>query len=137
MHQKSTPPIDDSYVAYSHSVETINSWYSQNSAVGNLAVISQVLFPVFVMVYIVTFFVFFLELKPHDFGKKLENELTSDSKSIKASAEAKLLTKVTISILFHLCCLAANIAALAHNRFLPQKIHNYYFPLLNASGVFQ
>ena len=127
MHQKPTPPIDDSYVAYSHSVETINSWYSQNSAVGNLAVISQVLFPTFITIYIITFFVFVLELKPHNFGKKLENELTSDSKSIKADAEAKLLTKVTISILFHFCCLAADIAALNQYRSLPEVIHSYYF----------
>ena len=92
--------------------------------------ISQVLFPIFVTFYIVIFFVFVLELEPHNFGKKkLENELTSASRAIRADAEAKLLTKVTISIFFHLCCLAADIAALVYysDNFLPEKVHSYYF----------
>ena len=45
-------PIDDSYSAYSHSVDTLSNWYKEKTEVGNLAVISQVLFPIFVTFYI-------------------------------------------------------------------------------------
>ena len=65
-------PIDDSYSAYSHSVDTLNSWYSENLVVGNLAVISQVLFPIFVTFYIVIFFVFVLELEPTILARNLK-----------------------------------------------------------------
>lgn len=127
MHQTSTAQIDTTYTAYSHSVKTLNNWYVQNLTVGDLALISQVLFPAFVTFYIVIFFIFAVELEPHNLGRKLENALNSETNSIKAEAQSNLLIKISISILFHICTLIADIAALCNYNLLPDKIHEYYF----------
>lgn len=127
MHPQVTAPIDESYTAYSHSVDTLEMWYNENLVVGDLAVSSQVLFPTFVTFYVVIFFIFVLELKPYKFGKKLNHELKSEIHSIRAEAQSKLLTQVTISILFHILTLAADGAALAHYTQLPENVEEYYY----------
>ena len=129
MHQEITPPIDDTYTAYSHSVSSIKNWYSEHEVVGILAVASQVILPTVVTLFVFIFFVFVLELEPHGFGDKIENELNSGIDKIKTYAQARLLTYVTFSIVFQALTLAADIAALCQydDDALPTEVHEYYF----------
>ena len=128
MHQEITPSIDDTYTAYSHSVYSILHWYTRNEVAGILAVVSQVIFPVIVTTFVVIFFIFVLELKPHNFGKKIENELRSNVDNIKTNAQARILTYLTSSIVFQALTLAADIAALCQycKNALPDEVHKYY-----------
>lgn len=128
-HSKVTAIIDDSYTAYSHSVDTLINWYDNNTSVGRLAVSSQVVFPIFVTLYVVLFFVYILELKPHNFGRKISYELESEIHSIRAEAQSRLLTQVTISILLHILTLIADSVAMAHYSqimSLPDNVKYYY-----------
>ena len=125
MHQEITPPIDDTYTAYSHSVSSIKNWYKKNDVVGNLALASQVLFPLIVTLFVLIFFVFVLQLKPHSFGEKLETELNSNVCSIKTDAQARVLTYVTFSIIFVCLTVVADIFAVVHSG-LPMRVKEYY-----------
>ena len=127
MHQKYTAPIDDTYNGRSYNIETLKTWYKSNTRTDILALASQVVFPIFVMVYIFLFFVYLLELKPYEIGKDIEKEMTSNVRRVKAKAEAKLLTKLTIAFLFHLLTLAADIAAFTQYSKLSKEVHEYYF----------
>ena len=130
MHPKVTARIDDSYTAYSHSVRTLEKYNDDNSDVGILAVVSQLLFPTFVTLYIFLFFCYVIELKPYNFRKITELELSSEVSSIKAGAQLKLLTNFTISILFHVLTLAADGAALSYynpkSQGLSDNVKKYY-----------
>ena len=127
MHQKYTAPIDNTYKGRSYNIETLKNWYKSNTHTDILALASQITFPIFVMIYIFLFFVYLLELKPYEIGKDIEKEMTSNVKKIKAKAEAKLLTNLTIAFLFHLLTLAADIAAFVEYGKLSKEVHEYYF----------
>ena len=127
MHQKFTAPVDDTYNGRSYSSATLKTWYNSNRSTDILALASQILFPSLVMLYIFFFFVYVLELKPYEIGKDIEREMRSNVKKIKAKADAKLLTKLTISLLFHLLTLAADGAAFVEYRRLSSEIHEYYY----------
>jgi hypothetical protein len=51
-------PIDNTYTASAHSAETLISWYNQNKDVGDIAVASQILFPIFATVFVLLFLIF-------------------------------------------------------------------------------
>ena len=127
MHQKVTAPIDETYTASAYSPEILETWYESSHVVGYLAMSTQVLFPVIMTVSLSTFFIYALEFEPYNLGKKLDNELASTDNKIKAKSEAKLSTKFTISVLFHLCTLVADIAALCQYNRLPDKIREFYY----------
>ena len=127
MHQKVHAPIDDTYSSNSHSADTIKKWSKDHIHVGNTAVSAQVLLPLFVTIYISLFFVYTIELEPYMLGKKVQNELESKNDNVKANADAKLLTKFTISFLFHAYTLAVDIAAMIFQfERLPTHIKEYY-----------
>ena len=119
-------PIDNTYTASAHSAETVKSWYDNNSDVGNIAVASQVLFPIFFTTFIFMFLFFLVELEPYKHGKRLENELDSKDKKVKANAEAGLLTKYIAATLFHLLTLGSDGAALGYYAHVPKAIREYY-----------
>ena len=127
MHLKYTAPIDDTYSGRSYSIQTLNNWYNSNQSTDILALASQILFPSLVMLYIFLFFVYLLELKPYKIGEDIDRELTSKVKKVKAKANAKLLTKIAISVLFHLLTLVADCAAFAEYTHLSSEIHAYYY----------
>ena len=127
MHQKYTAPIDNTYNGRSYNIETLKNWYESNTRTDILALVSQITFPIFVMIYIFLFFVYLLELKPYEIGKDIEREMTSKVNRVKAKAEAKLLTNLTIAFLFHLLTLAADIAAFVEYGNLSEEVHKYYF----------
>ena len=126
MYQKFTAPVDDSYNGRSYSSATLKTWYNSNRSTDILALASQILFPSLVMLYIFFFFVYVLELKHFDIGKEIEKDMRSDVKKIRAKADAKLLTKLTISFLFHLLTLAADSAAFIEYGHLSREINEYY-----------
>lgn len=126
MYQTYRAKIDDNYAGNSYSVASLKAWYDKNKGTDILALITQVLFPVLVMVYVLLFFIYVLELKPHKLGEKMEKELTSIVQSIKASADAKLWIKIAMSCLFHLLTLIADIVALSEYQRLPPDIQDYY-----------
>ena len=125
MHQDITPPIDDTYTAYSQSADAINSWHRENKRAGNLAVSSQVICPILITSFVIIFFYYIIELKPHNVGKKIQNELTHDSSGIRAAAHAKLSTYVTISFIFHILTLVADIFAIKNYSSLPSEVKKY------------
>ena len=126
-YQKIKAPIDNSYTASSHSVSTLESWYDKSHSVGNLAMSSQLIFPLLITVYVFLFLVFILELKPYKLSKKLQNELDSNDSDVRAKADSSLLTKFVASTLFHLFTLSLDItAAVYQNEYLSNEIKDYY-----------
>ena len=125
--EKVEAPIDNTYTASAHSADTLESWHNKHQEVGDIAISSQVLVPLFVTIYVALFFIFVLELEPYNLSKKLQNELDSKDSSVKAKADSRLLTKFIVSSIFHICALAANFAAVVHYKRLPQEIQDYYF----------
>ena len=126
MHQKVKARVDSTYTASAHSANTLESWYDQNHAVGNLALSSQVLFPLFITVYVTLFLFFILELKPYNLSKKLQNGLDSNDSDVRAKADSSLLTKFVASTLFHLFTLSLDITALDYYNYLSKEIKDYY-----------
>ena len=119
-------PIDYTYSASAHSAETVISWYKENEDVGIIAVISQVVFPIFVTFFVLLFLIFIVECEPYERGKRLQNELNSKDKKVKANAEAGLLTKYVAAVLFHLFTLGSDGAALGYYAHVPKPIREYY-----------
>ncbi|MCG8622139.1 MAG: hypothetical protein MJE68_09120, partial [Proteobacteria bacterium] len=64
MHQKFTAPIDDTYKGRSYSSGTLKIWYKSNENIDALALAAQFLVPLLMMVYVIFFFIYLLELKP-------------------------------------------------------------------------
>ena len=79
------------------------------------------------MVYVIFFFIYLLELKPYEIGKDIEKELKSRTKKIRAKADANLLIKITISLLFHILIFAADSMAFVEYGKLSDEIHDYYY----------
>ena len=127
MRQKFTATIDDTYKGRSYSSATLKVWYKSNKGTDVLALVSQIFVPLLVMLYVTLFFIYMLELKPHEIGKDIENELMSKVKKIRAKADAKLLTKITISFLFHLVTFIADSMAFVEYGTLSDEIHDYYY----------
>ena len=125
-YEKFEAPIDNTYTASAHSAVTIISWYNENEEVGIIAIVSQVLFPIFVTFFVTIFFIFIVELEPYECGKKLQNELDSKDDKVKANAEAGLLTKYIAATLFHLFTLGNDGAALGYYGHIPKAIREYY-----------
>ncbi|MCG8623446.1 MAG: hypothetical protein MJE68_15815, partial [Proteobacteria bacterium] len=73
------------------------------------------------------FFIYLLELKPYEIGKDIEKELKSRTKKIRAKADANLLIKITISLLFHILIFAADSMAFVEYGKLSDEIHDYYY----------
>ena len=125
MYQKVRAPIDDKYTASAHSA--LNTSLDNNiHTIGDIAISSQVLLPVFATIYIALFFIFVLELEPYNLSKKLQNELESNNNSVKAQADSRLLTKFIGSSLFHIFTLCMDTAALVNYRDVPNEILDYY-----------
>ena len=125
-YQKVKAPVDKTYTASAHSANTLESWYDHSHAVGNLALSSQVLFPLFITIYVTLFLFFLLELKPYYLGKKLQNGLDSNNSDVRARADSSLLTKFVASTLFHLFTLSLDITALDYYKYLSKEIKDYY-----------
>ena len=111
MHQKFTAPIDDTYKGRSYSSGTLKIWYKSNENIDALALAAQSLVPLLMMVYVIFFFIYLLELKPYEIGKDIEKELKCGTKKINAKADASLLIKITISLLFHILIFVADSMA--------------------------
>ena len=126
MYQKVDAPVDNTYTASAYSASTLKSWYNQSHVVGNIALSSQILFPLFITVYVCLFLFFVLELKPYKLSKKLRNGLESKDSDVRAKADSSLLTKYVASCLFHLFTLSVDVAALVHYRYLSKEIKEYY-----------
>ena len=127
MHQKFTAPIDDTYKGRSHSSGTLKIWYKSNKNIDALALIAQIFVPFLMMVYVIFFFFYLLELKPYEIGKDIEKELKSGTKKIRAKADANLLIKITISLLFHILTFVADSMAFVEYGKLSDEIHDYYY----------
>ena len=130
-------PIDNTYSASAHSAETVVSWYNQNKDVGIIAVVSQVVFPIFVTFFVFLFLIFIVECEPYKRGKRLQNELDSNDHKVTDNAEAGLLTKYVAAVLFHLFTLSSDGAALGHYRHVPKCIKEYYYsePMFWAAPI--
>ena len=127
MHQKFTAPIDDTYKGRSYSGETLKIWYKSNENIDALALAAQSLVPLLMMVFVIFFFIYLLELKPYEIGKDIEKELKSGTKKIRAKADANLLIKITISLLFHMLTFVADSMAFVEYGKLSDEIHDYYY----------
>ena len=90
------------------------------------------------MVYVIFFFIYLLELKPYEIGKDIEKEVKSGTKKIRAKADANLLMKITISLLFHMLTFVADSMAFVEYERLSDEIHDYYTTthLQGISGVY-
>ena len=119
-------PIDNTYTASAHSAETFKLWYGNNDNVGNIAIASQVVFPIFFTIFIFMFLIFIVEFEPYERGKRLKNELDSGDNKVKANAEAGLLTKYIAAALFHVFTVGSDSAALGYYRNIPKVIREYY-----------
>ena len=120
-------PIDNTYIASAHSADTVISWYNENKEAGDIAVSAQVIFPFFVILFVVLFVFFIIELEPYEHGKKLRSELGSNDNKVRANADAGLLTKYIAAALFHFFTLSSDIAALVHYQHVPKAIQEYYY----------
>lgn len=127
MHQKFTAPIDDTYKGRSYSSATLKVWYKSNKGTDVLALVAQIFVPLLMIFYVTLFFIYVLELKPYEIRKDIEKELTSEVKKIREKADAKLLTNITISFLFHVLTFIADSIAFVEYGKLSDEIHDYYY----------
>lgn len=127
MHQKFTAPIDDTYKGRSYSSATLKVWYKSNKGTDVLALVAQIFVPLLMIFYVTLFFIYVLELKPYEIRKDIEKELTSKVKKIREKADAKLLTNITISFLFHVLTFIADSIAFVEYGKLSDEIHDYYY----------
>ena len=120
IHTKAVP-------IYIYSSGTLKIWYKSNDNIDALVLAAQFLVPFLMMVYVIFFFIYLLELKPYKIGKDIEKELKSGTKKIRAKADANLLIKITISLLFHILIFAADSMAFVEYGKLSDEIHDYYY----------
>ena len=127
MHQKFTATIDNTYKGRSYSNGSLQIWYKSNKNIDALALAAQLIVPLLMMVYVTFFFIYLLELKPYEIGNDIEKELKSETKKIRATADAKLLIKITISFLCHMLTFVADSMAFVEYGKLSDEIHDYYY----------
>ena len=109
----------------------------ENAHVSKLILSSQFIFPFFASIFLTLYFIYLIESEPINLGKKLNSQADDESPDeIKAAANSKVWIIVTISILFTLCAIATDIAAIVEYLYLPKEIEHYALPNVNSSSAF-
>ena len=127
MHQKITGQIDDStYPAYSHSLETLKEWHSENSHISKLVLSSQVIAPLIAGGFLIIYFIYLIQYNPANLGEKLNSQANSNSPDERTAARSEVWIIVLISILFTSCIIIADyLASEQYNSHLQKEIKSY------------
>ena len=127
MKQKITGEIDSTYIAHSHSDETLTKWHSQHSQVSDLLMSAQVVFPVLVTLFTVFYFVYLIEFGPNKLGETLNKQADSDcQKELKRESQSTVWIVSIVSIMYTLSNIAVDAAALVEYDKLPTEIETYF-----------
>ena len=133
MKQKITGDIDSTYRAQAHSLETLQKWHNDKPFISQILLSSEVVFPVVVMIFLALYCYYLFELEPNKIRKTLDKHIETESREISNDAKATVWITLTISLLFNIGTVAADIAAQKYYYLLPSEV-SIFVSNTNASS---